>query len=492
MIALINVVQTRNLKERPRDLPMGLIYLGSALKKAGYDVKLYHISHYQIEEVAREIVTLRPLFLGVSVLTGVSTLHNLMISQRVRNLDPNIPIIWGGHHPTAIPEQCIAESCVDYVFMGEGEEGIVQFARAIETNNGFESIPGLVMKIDGRIVRNSPPVLIKDLDMLDFDLDVLDNVSQYVSCSGGSMMFQTSRGCPYRCGFCDIANFYSHSYRKFSIDYVMHYARKYRDMYGVETFHMTDDIFFVNQRDINIMQQLHDLGINIGTIAIRISHLYRHPEIMKVLDELDVTVIFLAWESGVDRILKLMHKDINREIIFHTVRFLAEKYPKIRCVGGGIIGNPTETLEEIQQTVKTAVELRSIHPYSAFFLQLYLPLPGTEFLELAVMQGMARPERAEDWAHHDKEWDKNCQIDWLPWATDKQKQMLVKLDFYSTKVVNSPRGGSLEHMVMSLFYAIARYRYNHLFFLCSEMDMWLFDKLLSLRRVLVKFFTFPL
>ena len=486
MIALVNVVQVHNPEDKPFNLPMGLVYLGSALKKAGYPVRLYHITQYQIEETARQIAVSKPLFMGVSVLTGASTLHNLVFSQRVRNLEPNIPIIWGGHHPTVTPEQCLAEPCVDYVFMGEGEEGIVQFARAVELNKGFKSIPGLVMKIDGKAFRNSPPVLIKNLDTLDFNLDLLDNASQYVSGSGNVMMFQTSRGCPFHCGFCHIANFYSHSYRQFSIDYVLHYAKKYRDIYGVNTFHMTDDILFLNQRDIDVMRGLRDLGMNIGTVALRISYLYEHPEIMKVLDEFNVTAVFLAWESGVDRILKLMHKNINQEAIFHTVRLLAEKYPQITCSGGGMIGNPTETLEEIQQTVKTAMKLRLIHPNCHFFLQLYLPLPGTEFLDLAVSEGMVNPERTEDWAHRDPFLNKNCQIDWLPWATGKQKHMFVTLDFYSRQPRNLRRGGKLTQMVTGLFSGIAKYRYNHLFFAGSGIDMWLFDKLLSLRRAFLK------
>jgi len=483
MIALVNVAQVHQSRdERPHNLPMGLIYLGSALKKAGYQVKLYHISQYQIEDAAYEIAKLKPLFVGVSVLTGVSTLHNLEISRQVRNLEPSIPIIWGGHHPSAIPEQCLAESSIDYVFMGEGEEGIVQFARAVESNKGFDSIPGLAMKRNGMVIKNSPPILIKDLDTLNFDLGVLDNASQYVGGSGNAMMFQSSRGCPFRCGFCHIANFYSHSYRQFSIEYVLHYAKKYRDMYGVNTFHMTDDILFCSKRDIAVMQGVRDLGLTIGVVALRISHLYKNPDIMKVLQDLGVTAVFLAWESGVDRILKLMHKDINQEIIFKTIQLLADKYPQITCSGGAIIGNPTETLDEIRQTVKTAVKIRSIHSNFHTFLQLYLPLPGTEFLELAVSEGMARPTSSEEWAYRDPFWNKTCQIDWLPWATSEHKQMLVDLNRYYCRIIQVRKGGRIAQFIIKLFSVVAAFRLNHLCFIGSEIDIWLFEKLIHLRR----------
>lgn len=204
---------------------------------------------------------------------------------------------------------------------------------------------------------------------------------------------------------------------------------------------------------------------------------------MDALHELGVTAVFLAWESGSDRILKLMHKNINQEMIFQTFRLLAEKYPQITVSGGGMIGNPTETRDEMTQTVKTAVKLHSIHPNCHIFLQLYLPLPGTEFLELAVSEGMARPNRPEDWAYRDPYWNRNCQIDWLPWATNKDKKMLSKhLDRYYRRITKIRRGGRITQFVLRLFSDIAAYRHNHLFFVGSEIDIWLFEKLVLLRR----------
>lgn len=482
MIALVNIMRVQHPEEKPIDLPMGLVYLGSALKNAGYSIRIYHINQYQIEETARSIALSKPLFMGVSVLTGVSTLHSLVLSQLVRTLEPDIPIIWGGHHPTGTPETCLVEPCIDYVFMGEGEEGIVRFARAVEAKKGFEEIPGLALKKNGKTWKNSPPILIRDLDGLAFDFSVLDDPRQYVSGSRSSMMFQTSRGCPFRCGFCDIANFYSHSYREFSIDYVLHYAKQYHDIYGVQSFHMTDDILFLKERDLKIMRGVVDLGMRPDTVAVRISHLNKHPNLMKVLDEFNTPAVFLAWESGVDRILRLMRKDITRDIIMKMTRFLADEYPHITFSGGGIIGSPTETWEEIIATVRTASEMRSIHPNCNIALQLFLPLPGTDFLELAVQEGMERPTRAEDWASRDSLWNDQCRIDWLPWATGKQKATLTALVNYSLPKLR--RGGGLTKVIVNLFSLLVEYRYNHLFLSGYAIDVWLFQKLVSLRRKL--------
>lgn len=482
MIALVNVAWLQEPSAKPTNLPMGLVYLGSALHAAGYPVKLYHISQHQIEATAREIAAAKPLFMGVSVLTGVSTLHNLRLSQRVRDLEPTIPIIWGGHHPTAAAAQCLAEPCIDYVFMGEGEEGIVQFARAIEGNGAFEHIAGLAMVRDGQVRRNSAPVLIQELDKLCFDISLLENPSQYVSGRDNVMMFQSSRGCPFQCAFCDIAQFYSHSYRRFSDEYVLRYARQYRDLYGVRSFHMTDDILFLNERDIRVMRGVRDLGLKLGPVALRISHAHKHPEVLGALAELDVDGVFLAWESGADRILKLMHKDIDQECILQTVRILAERYPQITCMGGAIVGNPTETRDEIRQTAATAAQLRAIHPNCHFFLQMYLPLPGTEFLRLAVQDGMEEPKRAEEWAWRDPSWNKDCVVDWLPWATSEDKRLLIELDRYYRHITEAKRGGPLVQFVVGLFGRVGAYRHRNLRFSGSGIDIWLFYMLLGLRK----------
>jgi len=93
--------------------PMGLLYIGSSLRQAGFDVRIHHVlgtNEEEMEQTCQRIAKGNPLFVGVSVLSGMTTYCAAKFSQRLKQLDPAIKIVWGGHHPTIMAEQCVAEA----------------------------------------------------------------------------------------------------------------------------------------------------------------------------------------------------------------------------------------------------------------------------------------------------------------------------------------------------------------------------------------------
>src|SRR3989338_8001534 len=87
--------------------PLGLIYLGSSLKAAGYEVKIFNIFKDEIEKTVEDIVALNPLFVGFSTLTGQQTKYTHEMSEAIKVRDKDITIVWGGVHPTLLPEDCL-------------------------------------------------------------------------------------------------------------------------------------------------------------------------------------------------------------------------------------------------------------------------------------------------------------------------------------------------------------------------------------------------
>ena len=108
-------------------LPLGILSVGSALKKSGFDVELINITENEIDEMAKLLVNKKPLYLGLSVMTGRQTAHSAKLSQKIKILSPLLPIVWGGIHPSLLPEQCLSEDYIDYVVIGEGEETAIEF-----------------------------------------------------------------------------------------------------------------------------------------------------------------------------------------------------------------------------------------------------------------------------------------------------------------------------------------------------------------------------
>lgn len=89
-------------------LPLSILYVGTALKNAGYDVTILDERvHRNFGDLLKQAIKTDPLYVGISSMTGYQINYGLPIAQIVRDLNPEIPIVWGGVHPTIHPESTI-------------------------------------------------------------------------------------------------------------------------------------------------------------------------------------------------------------------------------------------------------------------------------------------------------------------------------------------------------------------------------------------------
>src|SRR3990167_10308472 len=97
-------------KALPTDkiLPLGILSVGSALKKNGFDVELVNITEKDIDKTVEKIIKIQPDYLGISTMTGVQTKHSAEFSKKLKEKS-SIPILWGGIHPSLLPRQCLEE-----------------------------------------------------------------------------------------------------------------------------------------------------------------------------------------------------------------------------------------------------------------------------------------------------------------------------------------------------------------------------------------------
>ncbi len=102
------------------------------MKRNGFEVELINITEKEIDQTATLIASQKPLYVGLSVMTGRQTLHSAKLSQKIKALS-DLSIVWGGIHPSLLPEQCLSEDYIDYVIIGEGEETSVEFSRKLQS-----------------------------------------------------------------------------------------------------------------------------------------------------------------------------------------------------------------------------------------------------------------------------------------------------------------------------------------------------------------------
>ena len=395
MIALIQINYSKDHSEVT--LPLGILSVGSALKRAGFEVKLINVTEKNTSKTADEIVALSPEFIGLSVMTGIQTKHSAGLCKEIKKKNKDIPIVWGGIHPSLLPEQCLKEDYIDYVVIGEGEITITEFVKALRRGNGFDDIAGLGYKDNGKIIINQPRDFIENLDGHKLDFSLVD-VNKYLFRLKGAkraIAYKTSRGCTFNCAFCYNRAFNKNKWRAWSIDTVVEDINFLKKNYNIDAVKFYDDNFFINrERALEILERI-DLPSH---VEIRIDMIT--DDLASRLKKLKVSELLIGIESGSNRLLKLINKGYTVDKIREGVRILS-KYD-LYATYSTIVGLPTETEEEFNKTLDLMYWVHKTHPRAGFTLGAYLPYPGSLMYQFAIEKEFKPPEKTEDWCRIDR------------------------------------------------------------------------------------------
>lgn len=395
MIALIHINYSEDHSEKI--LPLGILSVGSALKRVGFNVKLFSFTEKEIGEYAKKIVEKNPEWVGISVMTGAQTRHSAELSKEIKKLNPKLKIVWGGIHPSLLPLQCIKEDYIDYLIIGEGEETVLDFVGKLKEDKPLDGVKGLMFKKDGKPIINPRRPLILNLDKWRLDFSLLD-LNKFVYKQGGYervLAYKSSRGCPFRCSFCYNLTFNESRWRIWSVETVAEDINFLKEKYKIDAVKFYDDNFFVDKkRAFNVLEAIK-LPAH---VEIRIDSI--DDELAAKLKEYKCFDMLIGVESGSNRLLELISKNFTVDRTLKSVRLLA-KY-NLPAVYSTIVGLPTETEEEFDQTIDLMHKIYKIHSRGYFTLGAYLPYPGSTMYEMAIKEGFNPPEKTEGWGNIDR------------------------------------------------------------------------------------------
>ncbi len=358
--------------------PMGLLYVAHALRKINIDVSIFHMGVDNIKNLKLE----KYLFVGISMLTGEMILNGLGVARLIKNYNSKIPIVLGGVHPSLLPEESLENDLVDYVVVGEGEKTSQELAACLLTNHDCSLIKGLGYKNDNKQIIINKPREFLNMDELDFAIPY-ELLGKYFS-DQFLIPVHTSRGCPYRCGFCYNPVVHKRKYRYKSaervVDEIEYLYKKYNARFF--GFDFEDEFFIYPERVIKILEYILFKGLQIEWTAF-----CRFNTFDKAYDKLgsDFTKIikksgcrYLAFgaESGSQRVLdEIIKKDITVDQVIRTVERLKDATIKHRV--SFICGFPTETLNELNDTFHLIDKISSNNHHIVIGLFTLVPLPGT-------------------------------------------------------------------------------------------------------------------
>ena len=364
--------------------PLGLGYLVSALRKAGVDsVSLLDPvrENLDISRFSAFLKANKPKILGIQCYSFDVLAVKRMLTA-AKDIDPAIITIIGGPHPTAVKEEVFSEfTGLDFAFQGEAEESLCLFIKAISGGScSLDGIPGLVFK-DKNKIRVNPAKLISDLDCLDMPAWEMMDPRSYPDVVQGGFYKDfpvapviTSRGCPHSCSFCANRILMGRALRLRSIDKVIDEIGRLSRDYKVKEIHILDDNFTVSKkRTLDFCQKLKESKLKLHFAfpnGVRLDTLDR--EVLSALKEIGVYSITAGIESGSQRILDHMKKELTLEVIKDKTRLIKSFGFILNAFF--IMGYPAENREDILKTIKFARQL----PLDAAHFSCFLPLPGTD------------------------------------------------------------------------------------------------------------------
>ncbi|MHC4743491.1 MAG: B12-binding domain-containing radical SAM protein [Planctomycetota bacterium] len=422
--------------------PHSLLAVAAPLHRAGRRIKIIDMRRdYRWRQTLKSSIGKETVCIGVSTMTGTQLYFAMLMAEEARRLtDGNVPIVWGGPHPSILPEQTAQSELVDIVVVGEGEITFPLLIEAIEKKQPLETIEGLAFG-NGQNLTLTPPRPFIDLDTLlpvPWELiDVEDYINEdnyFLKNSPRTLdIGQTSRGCPHKCGFCCSSSILEKKWRGMSIERALQAIEEPVKRFDLSGVWIRDDEFYVNRkRAFEICERIVAGPNNLSWYATgsRVDDFNKFTdEQIRLIVKSGGKISKFGAESGSDRILELINKGFHVEDIVKA----NEKCKKHGIVPAYsfIVGFPTETFEEINATIDLAFRLQQTNPAAQLeTFPTYTPFPGTPMWPLAIKHGLKPPERIEGWV----DWimdDYDLEGMQIPWFNRTQRKWIGNISYLS-------------------------------------------------------------
>ena len=230
-------------------LPLALIAVGSALDRTRFEVEIVDGRLESRETLLRALEG--ALCLGVTVLTGSPLQDALDVSRAVRNRFPDLPIIWGGWHPSLFPEMCAAEPSVTAVVSGQGEETFADIVEHLAAGGEIGDVPGTAVSNPAGEVTINFPRLLRDINQLPAHDYGLVPVERYFALKGERQLdYISSQGCRFRCNFCADPAVYDRGWYGYHPQRMINEITALWERYRFTDLSFQDETYFTHKRRV--------------------------------------------------------------------------------------------------------------------------------------------------------------------------------------------------------------------------------------------------
>lgn len=393
--------------------PLWAALLAAYLRSLGGSVEIFdaEVENWSYEETAQKIIEAHPILVAV-VVSGTNPSASTMnmtgagaVVRRLKELAPEIKTILMGLHPSALPEQTLAEEAADFVCEGEGIYTLPKLIDALKSMQGFHQIEGLWFWENGKIVSNPRAPLVKNLDELPMPAWDLLPMAKYRAhnwhCFGNLdarqpyAVIYTSLGCPFQCGFCCIhALFGQRGIRYRSPELVIEEIDYLVRNYGVRNIKILDEMFVLKESHVTrLCDLIIERGYDLNMWAYARVNTVNEP-LLQRMKQAGINWVCYGFESGSNEVLQKISKGYDVHTVDSVVQMTRNAGAYI--VANFIFGLPDDDLASMQATLDLAMRINA--EWANFYCAM--AYPGSQLYELAIKEGWPLPETWQGYSQY--------------------------------------------------------------------------------------------
>lgn len=362
---------------------------------------------------------------GITCMTGPQVKGALDMARAIKQKAPKVPIVFGGWHPTLLPEETIRHELVDIVVKGQGDNSFAEIVEALREGKPLKEVKGIYYKENGKVIATECRPFEDINNSRPMPYHLIENIEKYIITDwyGNRMLsYMSSFGCPQSCTFCAENTMSGGRWKSLSPERVVKEIKNLSEKYNLDGIQFYDSNFFTHEeRTRKICRGLIESGLKIkwGNANGSAKILLRYkPETWELMRAGGCSEILVGAESGDDEILEFLRKEVKADD-YVRVKRLTTQYG-IKLWVSLILGVPYD-LSDPQKSLKREYKactdlvrkLYKVEKDDRFALFVYTPYPGTPLYQHSLKNGAKVPQSLDGWSEF------SLNTAHIPWMSKK-------------------------------------------------------------------------